>query len=83
MDSTVVYVTKYALSSGIQERTLTRCNGDQIEVERLAGEIGLILFWKPYWHRTRGEAIEQAEEMRKKKIASLHRQIAKLEKLKF
>lgn len=80
-----VYVTKHALTSGIQERTLKSINenGKMIEVTPLSGEYGLILIWKPYWHLTREEAILHAEEMRKKKIVSLRRQIAKMEKLKF
>lgn len=35
------------------------------------------------WHRTRAGAIAKAEEMRLAKIASLKKQIAKLENLKF
>jgi hypothetical protein len=35
------------------------------------------------WHRTEAEAIARAEEMRIAKIASLKKQIAKLEKMKF
>jgi hypothetical protein len=35
------------------------------------------------WHRTESSAIARAEEMRLAKIASLKKQIAKLEKMKF
>lgn len=35
------------------------------------------------WHRTKESAIAKAEEMRKKKIASLKKQIEKLEKMEF
>jgi len=78
-----VYVTKYALTAGIQERTLANVNGKHAEVHRLPGEIGLILFWKPDWHETRKAAVARAEVMRKKKLASLKKQIAKLEALSF
>ena len=36
-----------------------------------------------YWHETFEEAVEQAEKMRLKKIASLKKQITKLENTKF
>lgn len=35
------------------------------------------------WHRTKESAIAKAEEMRKKKIASLQKQIKKLENINF
>jgi hypothetical protein len=45
-------------------------------------------FWdqtihKPDWHENKDEAIAKAEDMRKKKIVSLKKQIKKLEELKF
>lgn len=81
----IVYVTKYALTSGIQDRTLANVseNGNCAEVHRLPGEIGLILFWKPDWHETRKAAVARAEVMRQKKLVSLKKQIAKLEALSF
>ena len=38
---------------------------------------------KPYWHTTPEAAIASAEEMRTKKLASLKKQIAKLEAITF
>lgn len=38
---------------------------------------------KPDWHETKEEAIQQATKMRNAKIASLKKQIEKLEKLNF
>lgn len=35
------------------------------------------------WHRTKAAAIQRAEEMRTRKIASLRKQIAKLEAMTF
>ena len=35
------------------------------------------------WYRTRAEAVEHAEEMRQRKIASLEKQIKKLKALRF
>lgn len=40
-------------------------------------------FFEKEWHDTQAEAIAFAEEMRIKKIASLKKQIAKLEKINF
>lgn len=41
------------------------------------------MFGSCHWHETFKEAIEQAEKMWLKKIASLKKQITKLENLKF
>ena len=35
------------------------------------------------WHRTKESAIDKAEEMRKKKIETMKKQIEKLEKMEF
>lgn len=76
-----IWVTKYALTAGIQE-----VEADTVE-ESMAGykdSSG----WRLWvhgkdWHRTRDSAVERAEEMRVAKIASLKKSIAKLEKLSF
>lgn len=76
------YVTKYALTEGVQKKKLVGTRGE--------GLVHVVGESYPYyhgegreWHRTRESALEQAEKMRKKKIASLKKQIAKLEKLNF
>lgn len=73
-----MWISKYALSKG-----------------RISAEIGTVsdLHFKVGWHgfyvigrdahSTRDAALEAAEAMRIKKIASLKKQIAKLEKMKF
>ena len=75
-----IWVTKYALSKGI------------FETEGEAVGEGLFKAHKQYdyfhgegrdWHRTKESAIVRAENMRIAKIASLKKQIAKLEKLSF
>jgi predicted ATP-grasp superfamily ATP-dependent carboligase len=73
-----VWITKYALSEGIEEHDVTDC-----------GE-GMMLTANRYfhgegrdWHRTRESAVTKAEKMRKSKIASLRKQIERLEKLAF
>ena len=81
-----VWITKYALTSGIQEREVKQVcptNQNMIELAPLDGECGPILFWKPHWHETREAAAAQAENMRVKKLTSLRRQIRKMEALRF
>lgn len=78
-----VFLTKYALSSGIEEVELTRefkvDNMKFVYVKDKHGsyKIGSEAFF------TKEDAIKQAEKMRLKKIESLKKQIKKLESLKF
>lgn len=79
-----VYITKYALTDGIQEydnAEVSTISRTMISIIR-PGKLRLC-FHKPHWHETREAAIQRAEEMRLKKIASLNKQIEKLEQLKF
>lgn len=77
------YVTSYALTLGILEveaRTLDNCN-TMIEYSHRP-------FYVQYahageWFTSRDEAIADAESQRTKKIASLRRQLAELEGLRF
>ena len=75
-----VYITKYALTSGIEE----------IEVELCSDSMVRDMAHSRYfhgdgkdWHRSLESAKTKAEEMRNKKIASLKKQIDKLERLEF
>ncbi len=77
------YSTKYALTTGIDEVDLEI-------VEEVWGftESYETCFRNWYkkgrdWHETRESALARAEEMRKEKIASLRKQIAKLEAMRF
>lgn len=78
-----VFLTKYALSSGIEEVELIRefkvDNMKFVYVKDKHGsyKIGSEAFF------TKEDAIKQAEIMRLKKIESLKKQIKKLENLKF
>lgn len=74
------WVTKYALSSGI----------DRVEAEVCHYiNSGMITYGSHQvahgndWHRAPGAALQRAQEMRTKKIDSLKKNIAKLEKLTF
>lgn len=80
-----VYITKYALTTGISHvlaRVVKDTNGQMIEVK-----MGLHIVYfhgeGKDWHRTEEGAVKRAEELRVKKIASLKKQIKKLESLKF
>jgi hypothetical protein len=74
------WVTKYALSGGIQVVKGEVCHDIS----------STMLSWKPYgtahgkdWHRTQDAALARAEEMRKAKIAALRKSIAKMEAMTF
>lgn len=73
------WITKYALSGGIEEHEAEDRGYGCIYFDRygyMAGE-------GRNWHRTRESAVAKAEKMRKDKIASLRKQIERLEKLTF
>ena len=73
-----VYITKYALTRGILEADAELNPRFPTMVSTNLGH-----FHGKDWHETKEAAIYRAEEMRTKKIASLKKQIEKLEALKF
>lgn len=76
-----VYITKYALTKGIQES-----NGKIDNYRFIPEHYGRISYswnYKPDWHIFKEDAIKQAEKMRLSKIISLKKQLNKLENLKF
>jgi hypothetical protein len=72
-----VYVTKYALTKGIQE----------YEGELVPGHPNMVktpaLIYKPFWHEKHKESVEHANLLRSRKLLSLKRKIIKLENLSF
>lgn len=76
----IVYVTKHALTQGILQKNIRTTHSAKYVVDLDNAIDG---FHKPYWHETREEAIEHAESMRVKKIASLKKQLTKIESLTF
>lgn len=77
-----VWITRYALTTGITEVEAEDCGDDMIRVREGSG----FLFYHKEgrdWHRTKESAVAKAEEMRQKKITSLKKQIDKLEKMRF
>lgn len=78
-----VWITRYALTKGIIESEVIYCGDDMVR-ERKQGCFPIYYHGEGHeWHKTKESAIAKAEEMRKKKIASLKKQIEKLEKMKF
>ena len=77
-----VYITKYALSTGIIETDDAEIcsniiSGDMISSKKYG------TFHGNDWHKKKEDAVLRAEVMRIKKIESLKKQIEKLDKTKF
>ena len=76
-----VWITKYALTDGIIEAEAKDCGYGMIET---VGKYSNYFHGEGrQWHKEKESAITKAEEMRQKKIASLKKQIERLEKMKF
>lgn len=75
------WITKYALTSGIQEVDGEADKGMLTVIVTRFGNVQH--FHGNDWHPTREAAIAHAEKMRQKRIESLKESIAKLEKLSF
>jgi hypothetical protein len=80
-----VWVTKYALSSGIFEADAEICHGissKMISLQRSKDHY-TENFDGTDWYMTKTAAIQRAFEMKEAKIKSLEKQIEKLRKMKF
>lgn len=77
-----VWITKYALTEGVFEADAEIIASGIISA---AWEKGAKCnnFFQGEWSESKDDAISKAEKMRQKKIASLKKQIEKLEKMKF
>ena len=77
-----VWITKYALTDGIIE-----AEGEPYGLEWVSAswDNGCRCndFEQGEWFDTKERAIKKAEEMRQKKIASMKKQIKKLERMRF
>ena len=81
LDEMKLYITKYALASGIKEIEGEISKDDQCVNGR--GLWGYFHGEGREWHRTREAAIARAEDMRKAKLQSLKRAIYRLENMTF
>lgn len=77
-----VYITQYALTKGIIEAEARICTESSINMIEIEARFPTF-YHKPYWHESKEDAIEHAEELRYKKVQSLLNQIKKLNTLKF
>lgn len=75
-----IYVSKYALSSGIFE-AMAKVEDGMASLRRNGGFIEC--FHGKSWHYTQEQAIAEAEEMRIRKLKSLDKQAKKIAALKF
>lgn len=76
-----MWISRYALSSGICEKEGSIFHGASGDF--FSGDINGFYAIGVHAHETREAALVAAEAMRIKKIASLKKQISKLEKLDF
>lgn len=77
-----VYITKYCISSGIEEAEVeeTAHNPDIVRrIDRIYPE----LYYKPFWHESIDDAVKHANEVKRKRIEALKRQIKKLQQKEF
>ena len=86
-----IYVTKWALTQGILKMEADKTD-ETIYPNRTVGTASVPgnpgksytqNFHGNEWHPTMSQAIERAEEMRRRKIVSLQKQMEKLQNLKF
>lgn len=77
-----VWITKYALTSGIYTADATLC--DDISDTMIAVETGgpRACFHGADWHRTKESALARAEEMRIAKLKSLDKQARRISSMK-
>lgn len=78
-----VYITKHALTKGIMEKEAEICDNVSKDMIKITTNHYPEYYHKPFWYTDKQEAIKHAENMCKKKIASLKKSIEKLEKLNF
>ncbi len=78
------YVTQYALTAGIQPMRLRVTGVSDDMAQQVPHQWGVYYHGEgKNWHRTYESARKRAEEMRKAKIASVKKSLAKLEAMTF
>lgn len=80
-----VFITKYALTTGIQEVEAYKSHtaGSMLYRPDPKYPYHTVYLGTGEWHLNKQDAIKAAEAQRAKKIASLKKQIEKLQKLNF
>lgn len=74
-----IWNSKYALTEGLIEQDGEEVGDSMVKV----GSLQYLHGEGKEWHRTRESAAARAELMRKAKIASVRKQLARLEALRF
>lgn len=74
-----IWNSKYALTEGLIEQEGEEVGNSMVKV----GSLQYLHGEGKEWHRTRESAAARAEVMRKAKIASVQKQLARLEALRF
>lgn len=77
------YITKYALTNGIEEVDGNFVGGQTFERTDIGRNPFRPYERKPDWHETREDAVKRANEMRDKAIKSAEKKLAKLRKMRF
>lgn len=79
-----IWVTKYALSAGIQEYDSAEpCKARDGKMVKVMNGQYTQFFHKPDWHSDRETALVRAETMRIKKIESLEKSLKKFKRMSF
>jgi len=78
-----VWVVKHLFSRGIIEVTGEMTESGAISIEDKKSAWSYSHYHKGEWYSTQEEAIKKAEEMKARKLASLRKQIAKIEAMSF
>ena len=77
-----VYITKYALTLGIQAREVEFCSHGMV-IDKSTEMTQYFHDEGKGWHKTIESAIKEANRMRDSRIKALEKQIEKLKKLTF
>ena len=78
------WITKYALTSGILKKRVEDCfDISDAMVQVISRSSPKEYYHGRDWHRTENEAIERANEMKRKKISSLEKQLKAIKALDF
>lgn len=78
-----VWITKYALTDGIIEADANPVLCGSVCISDIISPVLCRILNEGEWHSDKKQAIDKAEEMRQKKIASLKKQIEKLKEMRF